>query len=150
MKTFIPGQIASAADVNQNFTELADRATALETKTAPLETTDWEPIPLSPGWAPTVGHTPMIRLLGGIVCIEGAVTRQSGGDVSNMATIPKKYRPSKGTQFIGSATMLNGASKGTCELFIEAPTGHLRSDTYTTISTAAGWVIPLSCTFARR
>lgn len=31
MKTFIPGQIASAKDVNDNFTELSNRTKALET-----------------------------------------------------------------------------------------------------------------------
>lgn len=31
MKTFIPGQIASAKDVNDNFTELSNRTKAIET-----------------------------------------------------------------------------------------------------------------------
>lgn len=38
MKTFVPGAIASAADVNSNFTELANRASALETNRPTVNT----------------------------------------------------------------------------------------------------------------
>lgn len=144
---------ANAATENLNATteNLTTRTSALETKTAPLETTDWEPIQLGTGWTAIAGHEPRIRLLGGIVCIEGAVTRGSGGDLAAIATLPARYRSAPGTQFVGASVAVRSASTwAPLALYVAGGTGVLGCKGYTTIDGNVGWTVPISCTFARK
>ncbi|WP_165215258.1 hypothetical protein [Schaalia sp. ZJ1691] len=148
MKTFIPGQIASASDVNANFKELSDRLTTLETGP---ETTPWENLRLSTGWSAISGHTPRIRKLNGLVCIEGAVQRNAGGNLSNILTIPAKYQPNSGSQFIGTSTARKSSTQtAPATFYVASGAGNLSVSEYSGIDSGAGWIIPLACTYAPR
>ncbi|WP_165217236.1 hypothetical protein [Schaalia sp. ZJ1691] len=130
--------------------QLADR---LDSILQELETTPWEPLPLATGWSAVNGHTPRIRKLGGTVCIEGAVMRNAGGFLDKIVTIPKKYLPSSGTQFVGSSTARKSSGAFTfapSELYISCEKGYLGINDYTGVDSGAGWILPLSCTYAPR
>lgn len=56
------------------------------------------------GWsALTGGHKPRVRRIGGMVYLSGGVSMATGGQSSNILTIPAAYRPVSGsTIFVGS------------------------------------------------
>ena len=141
-----------SADKASDFPTIAMQAAdKIDAALAPLETTAWETLPLGTGWTAIAGHEPRIRLLGGIVCIEGAVTRGSGGDLAAIATLPARYRSASGTQFVGASVAVRAASTwAPLALYVAGGTGVLGCKGYTTIDGNVGWTVPVSCTFARK
>lgn len=105
MKTFVPGAIASAADVNSNFAELAARLAAVEKQTADT------------GWQPTTGWTwgggfsvsqisfrsiPAMqwRRIGGLVILDGGVQHTNANTAPVAAfQLPPDLRSSRGWVF---------------------------------------------------
>ena len=111
--------------------------------------TGWQNLILSTGWSAVGGHTPRARLMGGFLCIEGAALRGAGGSAENVATIPTTI-PLLGSKavFLSGHIIFNSTSRtaATAEVYLNIPTRRLRFDIYTTISTAAGWIVPLTAT----
>lgn len=106
--------------------------------------TAWQELARSTGWTAVAGHTPRARLLNGVVWIEGAALRGSGGSLSHIATIQDSALwPSK-TTFIGaSVASKSGESSRSSELYVTS-SGVVQVGGYTTIDTLAGWSVPLS------
>ena len=99
MKTFVPGAIASAADVNSNFAELAARAANLETAT---QDTGWQP---TTGWTWGAGFAPSKiafrsipgmrwRRIGALVILDGGVQHTNANtDPAAAFQLPTDLRP---------------------------------------------------------
>lgn len=138
MKTFVPGEIARASDVNGNFTEVLEKIDAL--------TGQWQRLTVSTGWETVAGHEPQARIVAGLVVIEGAVIRRTGGYLNNLVTLPPPMRPTK-TQFIGACIPRKDSQNiAFAELFTSA-NGQISIDTYTTVDSSPGWLVPISAVF---
>lgn len=138
MKTFVPGEIARASDVNANFTELSDRITNL--------TSGWKIISPSPGWVAVRNQAPIAMTVAGLVILTGAVIRRDGGFLTNLAVLPQELRPSR-TQFIGATVCRHdNGNTAYAELYV-SPDGQVAIESYTSIDNSAGWAVPLSATF---
>lgn len=144
MKTFKPGDIIRAEDVNANFSELRN---STERHKSALKTTEWAPLTLSRGWSEVNGHTPRIRWFNGIVQMEGAVLRGSGGSVNDIAKVPSDFLPTK-AQFIGATTMVKSgtATRAHGELVLGS-TGSLTLGDYSSLDGGVNWIVPLSTLF---
>lgn len=104
MKTFLPGQVAVAADVNANFTELVNAVTP----------TSWVNVTMTSGWA--VRSTLRVRRIGKLIELRGQFGRgTNGNDLVNpgaaviIGTIPAGYRPADQIQ-VSAAAWQQGAS----------------------------------------
>lgn len=113
--------------------------------------TGWLPLTLSTGWAAVGGHTPRGRLINGIVYLEGAVLRGSGGLQSNIAVIPAALRilgPGK-TTFIGATFSSRSTGGAATSQMYTGESGVIGIEGYTTMDGTVGWVLPLTCDFVR-
>nr|DAY90973.1 MAG TPA: receptor binding protein [Caudoviricetes sp.] len=138
MKTFVPGEIARASDVNSNFTEILKKIDELSG--------EWQRLTVSKGWETVAGHEPQARMVAGLVVIEGAVVRRTGGYLNNLVTLPPPMRPRK-TQFIGTCIPRKDSENiAFAELFTSA-NGQISIDTYTTVDSGTGWLVPLAAVF---
>ncbi|QPK81109.1 hypothetical protein G7Y41_08730 [Schaalia sp. ZJ405] len=134
--------------------DLEGAVEAIQNALGPLaETTPWETLPLDDGWVPVDGQTPRIRKVSGLVCIEGAVRQESGGDVDSITVIPYKYRPSSGEQIIGSTiarTLFNYSDPKHVNMYVSNKTGSLYLGSYSGIEFNSGWSFSLTATYAPR
>lgn len=96
------------------------------------------------GWGATSGHTPTVHREGNRVHLVGAVTLSSGGQYSNILTIPVGFRPlSTATTFIGTNVTSGGAV-----IQLASSTNLIVSpNTYRLGSMANGDVLPLVATW---
>lgn len=111
----------------------------------------WVPIVLSTGWTGVSGHTPQVKLIGGVVYMEGAASRGVGGALNNIGVIPEPFRliTSGGkTTFVAGHVALRSGSAAVAEIYVQE-TGVVRCDTYTTIDSNPGWVVPISGSYPR-
>lgn len=108
----------------------------------------WIPLtPTTPGWTAVSGHAPRGRLLNGVVYLEGALQRNTGGALTNLATIPTALRHlGAKTVFIGTSTALRSGNIAASELYANE-TGVLSVGGYTAIDGNPGWVIPISSSY---
>ena len=96
MKTFVPGAIASASEVNANFQEL-------QTDINALKATGWQNATMSSDWSH--GGTLKIKKHGTLFEIRGQIGKGANGNdfvqkgtYSSVATLPSGYRPSESVQ----------------------------------------------------
>lgn len=149
MKTFLPGQIARAEDVNNNFSELQAALNAAKQDLNALKTTPWETLALGPGWQIVQGRAPKIRMQGGLVCIQGTIQRAAGGDRAKILQIPSQYLQATGwNQWLGSGVAASGGNVVPVQYYANGTTRWLSIDGYNGMDSAAGWYLPLCLTYA--
>lgn len=149
MKTFLPGQIARAEDVNNNFSELQAALNAAKQQLDALKTTPWETLALGPGWQIVQGRAPKIRMQGGLVCIQGTIQRGAGGDRSKILQIPPQYLQATGwNQWLGSGVAVSGGTVAPLEFYANGNSRWLSVDGYNGMDSSAGWYLPLCLTYA--
>lgn len=138
MKTFIDGEILTARDLNSNFKDALKAVADL--------TTSWHTLEISSGWEVASGHEPRARLVAGLVIIEGAVIRRSGGYLNNLAILPPNMRPTK-TQFIGACVPRKDSQNIAYAEIFTSSNGQISIDTYTSVDSGTGWLVPIAATF---
>nr|DAV93534.1 MAG TPA: receptor binding protein [Caudoviricetes sp.] len=149
MKTFLPGQIARAEDVNNNFSELQALLNAARQQLDALKTTPWETLALGPGWQIVQDRAPKIRMQGGLVCIQGTIQRGAGGDRAKILQIPSQYLQATGwNQWLGAGVAVSGGSVVPLEFYANGNTRWLSVDRYNGMDSSAGWYLPLCLTYA--
>lgn len=149
MKTFLPGQIARAEDVNNNFSELQAALNAAKQQLDALKTTPWETLALGPGWNIVQGRAPKIRLQGSLVCVQGTIQRAAGGDRAKILQIPSQYLQSTGwNQWLGTGVAVSGGSIVPVQYYANGTTRWLSVDGYNGMDSSAGWYLPLCLTYA--
>lgn len=131
-----------AGDKVADFPALAKR----QAETIDKLFTDWQRLTVSTGWETVAGHEPRARMVAGLVVIEGAVIRRVGGYLNNIAILPVNMRPAK-TQFIGACVARKDSPNiAYAELFTSS-NGQLSIDSYTSVDSGTGWLVPLAATF---
>lgn len=149
MKTFLPGQIARAEDVNNNFSELQALLNAARQQLDALKTTPWETLALGPGWQIVQGRAPKIRMQGGLVCIQGTIQRVAGGDRAKILQIPSQYLQATGwNQWLGSGVAASGGNVVPVQYYANGTSRWLSVDGYNGMDNTAGWYLPLCLAYA--
>lgn len=111
----------------------------------------WETLKPLTGWSAVEGHTPRISIDQGIVTIEGAVRRGTGGALDRIVEIPAKYLPATGTQFLGASVAAGpGGKTAASQLYVASEKRVLSDIGYTSIDSGPGWTLPISCTYRPR
>lgn len=149
MKIFLPGQIARAEDVNNNFSELQAALNAAKQAIDALKTTPWETLALGPGWQIVQGRAPKVRMQGGLVCIQGTIQRVAGGDRAKILQIPSQYLQTTGwNQWLGSGVAAAGGNVVPVQYYANGTSRWLSVDGYNGMDNTAGWYLPLCLTYA--
>lgn len=149
MKTFLPGQIARAEDVNNNFSELQAALNAAKQQLDALKTTPWETLALGPGWNIVQGRAPKIRMQGGLVCVQGTIQRGAGGDRSKILQIPSQYLQATGwNQWLGTGVAVSNGTIVPVQYYANGTSRWLSVDGYNGMDSSAGWYLPLCLTYA--
>lgn len=142
MKTFVPGEIARASDVNANFQELESQNTATAQKLEAL-TADGTLSP-NPGWGATSVTNPtrlICRVTNGIATLFGSIKRASSGfsttawRVYDLATVTP--RPKYGAVGVVPCNFNNGFVYITID-----SRGTVSMQTYSNSSIhSGGWIV---------
>lgn len=138
MYTFRAGSVISSAEMNSNFSEIANHCRELDARRR-----SWTTIQLASGWS-NVGKRPLsVKYVGGVVHLQGIVRRGAGASLLNIGNIGSTSLVPTISSIVGAvnSTKYQGAlSIGNDGTISVMPYGNWGSD--------ANWDIPISVSYA--
>lgn len=141
-----PGMLWIETDAGEIYKVVGSNWESME-----LESTPWMNLTLSTGWDPISGHTPRARLLHGVVYVEGAVERKTGGLLTSIASIPlvlRHLQTGTKTVFLGAAVASRSGAYAMSELYVNN-VGVLQVSGYSSIDSNLNWILPLGSSYVK-